>query len=192
MIYILRLLQRLSYHGQKNINEECDAPWQIVLESKNPVHCVFITLVILLELYLTTQQQDLSPYVFDFSCDFTIPGGGDKTNDFVANSDQFIADRAGPLGSHSNQKWSATQARACGATQDERDYCGCWKRDHHVSDCYDDDLLYPDAKVASFLCVGGPCKYCIKPKIGYWSMLSLTLPTQHMVWQEPLGSTIQC
>ena len=94
----------------KNVNEERDAPWQIVLESNNPVNCVFISLAIWLELYLTTQQQILSPYVFDFSGDFTIPGGGDKTNDFVANtlqdkvynSDQFIADRDGPLGSHSN------------------------------------------------------------------------------------------
>ena len=94
----------------KNVNEERDAPWQIVLESNNPVNCVFISLAIWLELYLTTQQQNLSPYVFNFSGDFTIPGGGDKTNDFVANtlqdkaynSDQFIADRDGPLGSHSN------------------------------------------------------------------------------------------
>ena len=70
----------------KTVNEECDAPWQIALGSKNPVHCVFISLVIWLELYLTTQQQDPSPYVFDFSGDFTIPGGGDKTNDFVANT----------------------------------------------------------------------------------------------------------
>ena len=75
-------------------------------------------------LYLTTQQQDLSPYVLDFSGDFTVPGGGDKTNDFVANtlcdkvynSDQFVTDRDGPPGAHSNQKWSATRARACGAT----------------------------------------------------------------------------
>ena len=142
-----------------------------MLGSKNPVHCAFISLAIWLELYLTTQQQNLSPFVFDFSGDFTVPSGGDKTNDFVANtlrdkvynSDQFIADRDGPLGSHSNRKWSATRARACGATRDERDYRGRWKRDCRVSDCYDGDLLYPDAKVASFLCVGGPCKYCIKP-----------------------------
>ena len=81
-----------------------------MLGSKNPVHCVFISLEIWLELYLTTQQQDLSPCVFDFSGDYTIPGGGAKTNDFVANtlqdkvynSDQFIADRDGCLGSHSN------------------------------------------------------------------------------------------
>ena len=124
---------------------------------------MFISLAIWLELYLTTQQQNLSPYLFDFSGDFTVPGGGDKTNDFVANtiqdkvynSDQFIADNDCPLGSHSNQKRSATRARACGATRDERDYCGHWKRDHRVSDCYGGDLLYPDAKVASFLCVEG-------------------------------------
>ena len=59
---------------------------------------------------MTTQQQDPSPYVFHFSGDFTVPGGDDKTNDFVANplrdrvygSDQFVADRDGSLGSQSN------------------------------------------------------------------------------------------
>ena len=56
---------------------------QIVLGSKNPVHYVFISLAIWLELYLTTQQQNLSPYVFDFSGDFTVPRGGDKTNDLL-------------------------------------------------------------------------------------------------------------
>ena len=54
---------------------------------------------------MTTQQQDLSPFMFDFYGDFTVPGGGDNTHDFVANtlqdkvllynSDQFIADRDG-------------------------------------------------------------------------------------------------
>ena len=34
-------------------------------------------------------------------------------------------------------------------------------RDHQVSDVYDGDLPYPDAM--GFLCVGGPCKYYIKP-----------------------------
>ena len=59
----------------KNIHEESDAP---VLGSKDPVHCAFISLAIWLELYLTTQQQDLSPYLFDFSGDLTIPGGGNR------------------------------------------------------------------------------------------------------------------
>ena len=31
-------------------------------------------------------------------------------------------------------------------------------------DVYDGDLPQPDATVASFLCVGGLHKYCIKPK----------------------------
>ena len=63
------------------------------------------------------------------------------------------------------------------------------KRGCCVSDLYD-GLLYPDTRVAGFLCVGGPCNSALSQTvlslmIGYWNMLSLALPTQQMVWQLP-------
>ena len=82
----------------KNVHEECDAPWQIVL--------VFVYWSgDWMELYMTTQQPYLSPYMFDFSDDFTVLGCGDMTNDFVVNtlwdkvysSNQFIADTDVPI-----------------------------------------------------------------------------------------------
>lgn len=67
------------------------------------------------------------------------------------------------FGTHSNRKFSSTRSRRSGATKDERDYRGRWKRNRRTSDAYDDaELPYPDAKVASLLCVGGPCSYRIK------------------------------
>ena len=43
-----------------------------------------------MEFYLTQQQQqqqqqqhELSPYIFDFSGSFTVPAGGDMTNDLL-------------------------------------------------------------------------------------------------------------
>ena len=66
----------------KNVHEEGDAPWQIVFGLKEPLFCVFIGLAIWLEHYLS-RAQGLSPYVFDFSGDFTVPRGGDKTNEYA-------------------------------------------------------------------------------------------------------------
>jgi len=98
----------------KNIHEEGDAPWQIMLGSRDPLFCVFIGLAIWLEFYLG-QSQGLSSYVFDFSGDYRVPEGGDKTNDFVQkwlwqtyNSGKFVAKKDGPLGSHSICKYAAT------------------------------------------------------------------------------------
>ena len=78
---------------------------------------------------LLTNSQGLSRYVFDFSGDFHIPaGGGDKSNSWVQeqlnklyNSPAFIAEKPGPLGSHSTRKFASTRARRSGATKDERD-----------------------------------------------------------------------
>ena len=70
----------------QNFHQEHDAP-PPPPPCKDPVHCVFISLVIWLEFYLTQQQQqELSPYGFDFSSDFAVPGSGDKTNDFLRNT----------------------------------------------------------------------------------------------------------
>jgi hypothetical protein len=153
----------------KNVSQEGEAPWQIVLGGRDPLFCVLIGLAVWLEYYLS-QSQGLSPYVFDFSGDFTVPQGGDKTNSFVQRvlekifkSLDFIPEKDGPLGSHSTRKFASTRVRRAGATKDERDYRGRWKTDRRVSDAYDDcELPYPDAKVAGLVCVGGPCSYCIK------------------------------
>ena len=153
----------------KNVNQEGDCPWQIVLGSMDPVFCVLVSTAIWLEYYLANLQ-GLSPYMLDFLGNFCILEGGDKSNSWVQdqlkklfNGEEFIAEKDGPLGSHSTQKFASTQSRWSGATKDERDLQGCWKRDCHLLDRYDDkELLYPDAKVAALLCIRGPCSYHIK------------------------------
>ena len=47
------------------------------------------------------------------------------------------------------------------------DYRGWWKGTGHQSDSYTDVMLeWPDVKVASKLCIGGPCKYVLKEGSG--------------------------
>jgi hypothetical protein len=47
-------------------------------------------------------------------------------------------------------------------SKDDKDIRGRWKGKGCVSDVYDDEELpYPDCKVAEKLCIGGPCFYLI-------------------------------
>jgi hypothetical protein len=95
-----------------------------------------------------------------------------KASDFVRDnvfrSDEFVlALSAGKLGTHSIRKFASTRARRNGASRDDVDSCGRWKRRKQQSDTYIDPcLLWPDAKVASLLCKGGPCKYATREGSG--------------------------
>ena len=149
------LKTRLNW--SKNVEDERDAPWQIVLGAMNPVYCVLCRLGLWLETNLTNNPFAMaSPYVFAFSEDITVPKGGQKAKDIaqvifgqkVFPGPQFVDNENGPLGSHSIRKYAATHARRCGVTMDEKDIRGRWKGKGRVSDVYDDvELPYPDAKV---------------------------------------------
>ena len=66
----------------------------------------------------------------------------------------------GPLWTHSVHKLASTHSRRSGATKDKRDIRGQWKIKKRVADVYDDiELPWPGIKVASMLCIGGPCRY---------------------------------
>ncbi len=164
---------RLSW--SKNVQEERDAPWQILLGSMDPSFCVILNVAIWLEWSLSSLPgAALSPYVLAFSNDNNRPSGGRKAKvtaskilkgifhceDFVEIHDD---DGAGKLGSHSLRKFASTWLRRNGGTKDEKDTRGHWKK-QRVSDTYDDmELPYPDTKAAGMLCVGGPCSYRVKP-----------------------------
>jgi hypothetical protein len=100
----------------------------------------------------------ISPYLFSFSDNITIPLGGQKSKDIaqkifgqrIFKREEFlIAEGGGPLGSHSVRKDAATHVRRCGVTKDEKDIRGRWKVKGRVSDDYEDiELPYPGAKVA--------------------------------------------
>ena len=162
---------KTKLNWSKNVQEERDAPWQIVLGAMDPVFCVLISLAVWLEFFLLTNPTaGVTPYVFGFQNDTEIPSGGVKAKNYVQsafgkkmfNREEFISN-GGPLGSHSIRKLGSTHVRRSGATKDEKDIRGRWKGKGRVSDVYDDiELPYPDAKVAEKLCIGGACKYVIR------------------------------
>jgi hypothetical protein len=81
-------------------------------------------------------------------------------------SPDFVPMAQGPVGTHSLCKFPSTYARRNGASIDDVESRGRWKK-ARVSDVYMDVTSpYPDAKVASILCVGGPCKYALKEGSG--------------------------
>ena len=67
-----------------------------------------------------------------------------------------------PIGTHSIRKLPATYARRNRCTKDDVDARGRWKSNKRIVDTYIDCLIpFPDAKVASTLCIGGPIKYSV-------------------------------
>ena len=57
----------------------------------------------------------------------------------------------------------ATYARRYGCSKDDVDARGKWKSSKLIVDMYIDCLIpFPDAKVASTLCIGDPAKYTIE------------------------------
>jgi len=167
------LKTRLNW--SKNVSEERDAPWQVVLGSMDTAFCVFASLSLWMEVNLRSNPNAvLSPYLFNFCDDNSIPAGGQKSketaqiifhkvfkmefNAAVAGGDNIGADNM--LGSHSIRIFAATHARCSGCSKDDKDIRGRWKSKARVSDVYEDtELPFPDAKVAEKLCIGGACYY---------------------------------
>ena len=64
-------------NGSKNVNDECDAPGQVVLGSLDQVFCVILSLGLWLEMNLRENvSAGLSPYVFSFADDVGLLSGG--------------------------------------------------------------------------------------------------------------------
>jgi hypothetical protein len=180
------LKTRLNW--SKNVQDERDAPWQIVLGALNPVYCVLCSLGLWLEINIKMHPPAMdSPYVFCFTDDNRIPEGGQKAKARIQKIltkmfklEEFKTDdgeaKSLLLGSHSIRKYAATFARRCGVTKDEKDIRGRWKGAGRVSDVYDDvELPYPDAKVAEKLCGGGACFYLPNPRYDTVMMNSFIL-----------------
>ena len=112
----------------------------------------------------------LSPYVFGFSADCPFPEGGTSSKQIVrkliAGAMKEMDNLIGLLGAHSIRKIGATRVRQCGATRDDRDIRGRWKRKQSVGDV---GLPWPDTKLATYLYIGGPCKYKIKKESGIYN-----------------------
>ncbi|KAI2511670.1 hypothetical protein MHU86_2736 [Fragilaria crotonensis] len=154
------LKTRLNW--SKNMDDEQDAPWQIVLGSLNPVYCVLCSLALWLELNLKLNPTAMNSPREEFRGE---QQGAERGGDEVSM-----------LGIHSIRKYAATFAQRCGVTKDEKDIRGQWKGSGRVSDVYDDvELPYPDAKVAEKLCGGGPCFYVSDPALDATMMNTFVL-----------------
>ena len=73
----------------------------------------------------------------------------------------------GPCGVHSVRKFPAQWARQNGCSMDDIEIRGRWKAStgsrRVVGRYVDPEQAYIDTKVAAALCVGGACKYVLKP-----------------------------
>ncbi len=98
----------------KNVSEERDTPRQIVLGAMNTTYCVLTCVSLWLELHARLNPNALlSPYVFAFTNNNTVPGRGKKSKEIARTAftktfriDEFsggVVDGSigGKLGSHS-------------------------------------------------------------------------------------------
>ena len=153
----------------KNCNEERDAPEQIILGAGNWKICPILGLAIYMEEWLGRGDGLVNEHLFCLSNDN--PKSATDTVraklKIVLRNEAFNQRLPGKLGSHSTRKAGKTHAQRHGESKDNTDYRGRWKGHARSSDPYQDTLLpYPDAKVASVLCLGGPIKYELRGDSG--------------------------
>ena len=172
---------KTKLNWSKNVADERDAPWQMVLGSVDTTYCVLVSLAIWLEMNMRANgNAATSPYAFSFSDDVDVPSGGQKAKNIaqaifgqkVFKMEAFSNvggdnDNSGTtllLGSHSIRKYAATHARKCGCSKDEKDIRGRWKSKGRVSDVYDDvELPYPGKSSCCFLFIALPLTHTVVP-----------------------------
>ena len=71
----------------KNVREERDCPFQFLMASSDHRFCCHLTLAVWLEVYLTERstQGELTPYIFQFSDNTSIPDGAKQSKKIIAN-----------------------------------------------------------------------------------------------------------
>lgn len=140
----------------KNVLDERATTDQIILGAADPGYCTLLALAIHLEAAVgdgTIAGMDSALFGINKQMAST------KFKNIV-NSAEFEKAAEGELGSHSTRKYAATMARRNGCSRDDVDARGRWKGQRRIVDLYiDAHLPFPDAKVASSLCLGGPVKY---------------------------------
>ena len=154
----------------KNVMEERTCPDQILLGSMDPTFCILATLGVYLESFLCNYPQ--SRYLFISHETNTGPKNliqayRSKLDTVVFKNPAFSAlslnDSRG-VGTHSYRKYASQYAIDKGASADDVEIRGRWKKrgGRVVFRYIDPGQLYTDAKVESLLCVGGPVKYQLR------------------------------
>jgi len=166
----------------KNVRDERDCPFQIVLGAMNSAFCMLLSLAIYLEIRFATFGTD-SKFLFaeDYSRDLPAEEEADDPASLASLASyskqvtrkafqcaRFIAlaaVTAGKVGMHSIRKCASTFAKRMGSTQDDVDVHGRWKGDSggRTSTRYiNPEQPHVDAITASHLCVDGAIKYKFK------------------------------
>lgn len=173
----------------KNINEERDAPEQIVMGSMDPKMCALLSLAVYIE---STANVSRSEFLY------TNPKDGDRVvRRFLANKvqkDGFKMLKAGNIGTHSLRKGAATNATRSGISKDFVSRRGRWRTKRGVVDIYTDNTQpYPDAKTAAVLTgPAGPCFYTLRQGIGGVTpefLVDQVEPTVKQVMGESIAAT---
>ena len=75
---------KMKLNWLKNVTEEGDAPWQVVLGLMHTLFCVLTSSALWMELkHGENPNAALLPYLFNFSDDVSIPKGVDRGTDNV-------------------------------------------------------------------------------------------------------------
>ena len=81
-----------------------------------------------------------------------------RLKDDIFHNENFVKTKGGPVGMYSLRKFPSTYARRNGCAKDDINSRGRWRKQKGQVDTYVElELPWPDAKVASTLCMGGPC-----------------------------------
>ena len=165
----LSLTSRLCW--SKNVNEERDAPDQILLGCAHPFYCVLIGLASWLEYHLGTGEDTETEFLFGIDglddADAIKRRASilmkavldDESFDLVIETDTL-------KGTHSLRKLAGTRAKKCGCFKDEIDYRFRWKCKRQQDTYVATTVPYPDAKVAAALCKDGAIHYHLKEESG--------------------------
>ena len=128
----------------KNVHEERDAPYQIMLGAMDRRFCVLLALGVFMEVYIATGEGRLGNFVFcEAGCNpDTVKGHAQQVlREDALKSPEFAREiPEGKLGSHSNRKFGNTFPRRCGCSKDDTDYRGRWKGKKRMSDNYTDAI----------------------------------------------------
>ena len=131
--------------------------------------CILLGLAIHLELWIGSGTGTVNEQIFareNDSAESAKEQAGSLLRE-IMESEDFTKLRQAQLGTHSIRKCSRTHVRRMGRSKDDCDYRGRWKGKKRIGDIYEDTILpYPDAHVASALCIGGPIKYDLRDGSG--------------------------
>jgi hypothetical protein len=162
------ILSKLCW--SKNVQEERDAPDQILMGAMNKLYCVLIGLATWLEYWIDSGYGQNNEFVFGLrGIDDPVlikERASAALKRLINNPDlmgQFLEEKRG---THSNRKFATTRARRNGCLRDETDWRARWRRSSQQDSYADVTVPWPDAKVAAALCKGGPIHYLVKQNSG--------------------------